>query len=624
MLTSAGVFPRPRKWPLLPIIRSISSAATAVPVSISHSYEEPKEKLTANSANWRGLAATRSQAFLQNLSLTHFASTHTPQLAEPDLVKREISSLIKNKSFDNLARVLVKWTSNTADATWQSVLTHEELSYVLGKIVDHQIGLITKSGTSMLMQKNSVHTLSSMAHARELREKIRSIYCNLFYGDSLRHLYSRNRRNVTSSFHLNSQDYENLIRLELNNGKLDLASKWFQRLEHQYADGQHYKHMTQTLWLLKFKVYGGGLLSLWKVEPTELYEMEVNPRQSRLKSEKKWLDIFNEYVTYQELLLASSKVVFDVDLLSVMFASMAYSKNVPQLTKLIEQNWGILKNGQMSAKFEKPQMGDPLYPDLDTLRTIVVSMIFNKELVASMAYLNAFQEHYGIDLSKSKHFWDQLFRWSEITTRFSELRALQYFIKETATTLQKPADLADLTVTLEEAQKSADFDFEGYLKFVADLTNQRTKLIDELWKCYQQAQPGFSVRVYQTYLRLIEDNPLDENAYKYLSALALEHHRHSASADSFNQGATTDRLSKIRTLYTKGMKVVINEKGCEGKLGQLKPLIRKWSLDDSMKERLTIWTESQQPRFLEMINKRQLSNSEQAEEEDDGFLGLMS
>lgn len=620
MISSANI-PRLRKWPPLSICRKSSSAAQTVPVSISHTYEEPKVKTSTKHKKWASPAATNSQVFLNGLALTHFASTYTPQPTEADLVKREITTLIHNKSFDNLARVLAKWTSNTADATWQSVLSHSELSYVLGAIVEHQIGLITKAATSMLMHKNSVHTLSGMAHARELREKVRTIYGNLLYGDS-QHLYSHSRRNLsTTKFQLNSKDYENLISLEVNNGKLDLASKWFQRLEQHYPDGQHNQHMTQNLWLLKFKVYGGGLLSLWKVEPTELYEVEVNPRQSRLKSERSWLELFNDYVTHQQLLLSSGKVVFDVNLLKVMFLSMAYSKNVGQLTKLVEQNWGIAKNGSFSSKFQKPVVGDPLYPDLETLRTIVVSMIYNKEYISSMAYLNAFQEHYDINLSESKHFWDQLFRWSELTTRFSQLRALQYFIKETATTVPQPADESDFAEALSEAQKSADFDYEGYLKFVADLTNQRSRLLHELWKCYQESSPGFSVRVYQTYLNLAEESPLDEQTYVLLSALRKEHHKHSGSPESFNRAATTDKVSKIRALYTKSMKNFINKKGTTGKLGQIKPLIRKWSLDESMRERLDQWAETQQARYLEVQNSQTI---EQMDEDEEGFLGIMS
>lgn len=626
MLASAAAFSKRRKWPQLNFSHSVASAAAAPAVSgsMSYSYDHSREKTGKKPVSWASTPVTVSQTFLQSLSQTHFASTHKPKPTEADLVKREISSLIKNRSYDNLARVLVKWTSGSAEASWKSVLTHEELSYVVGKIVTYQIGLITKAGTSMLIHQKGIHTLSSMAHAREVREKIRSIYCNLLFGDSNIHLYSRTRRNSASfTFQLNAQDYENLISLEVNNGKLDLASKWFQRMEQQHGDGSHYRHMTQTLWLLKFQVYGGGILSLWKVEPNDLYEVEVNPRRSRFKAEKNWLELFDEFVGHQLLLLASSKVVFDTNLLAVMFSSMAYSNNVAQLTKLVEQNWGISPKGKITPHFAMPKIGDPLYPDLDMLKTIVVAMIFNKEFIASMAYLNAFQEYYGINLSDSRHFWDQLFRWSEITTRFSEIRALQYFIKETATTLYKPADHGQLTITLEEAQRSADFDYEGYLKFVADLTNQRSKLIGEFWKCYHQSQPGFSVRVYLTYLRLIEENPLDERAYEFLSALALEHHIHSVSSESFNRSATANSIAKIRLLYTKGMKTLINEKGKNGKLGQLEPLIAKWSLDDVMRERLRAWTTNQHPRFLEIMNKN-ISSIVQADEEEEGFLGLMS
>lgn len=629
MLAQTAFLSRPKKWPLINFARSVASAAATAPVSgsISHNLEEVERK-TAGNVQAKGEArasAASSQNFLKSLSQTHFASLHRPQPTEAELVKREVSSLLQNGSYDVLLRALLKWTGGRVDATWQSVLSHDELSFIIGKIVNFQIGLITKAGTAHQLNKKGMHALSTMTHARDVREKIRSIYRNLLYGPSHGHLYSRKgRENFRSSFQLKPQDFENLISMELNNGKLDLASKWFQRMELQYGDNSHYRHMTQKLWLLKFQVYGGGEPSLWKVAPTDLYEMEVNPRQSRLKSERKWLDIFNEYVNHQHLLLASTKVIFDTKLLGVMFASMAYSNNVGQITKLIEQNWGISPRGKMTSGFAAPKVGDPLYPDLELLKTIVTSMIFNKEYVASMAYLNAFQEHYGINLTDSKHFWDQLFRWSEITTRFSEFRALQYFIKETATTLYKPTSQGEVDVLLREAQQSADFDYEGYLKFVGDLTNQRSKLIGELWKCYHESKPGFSVRVYQTYLRLLEENPLDDLAYEILSSLALENHQHKVSSDSFNRSATTDRVAKIRALYSKGMRILLNEKGTNGKLGQLEPLISKWALDDAMAERLRTWVGSQQPRFLEISNKKSINSIAQHEEEEEGFLGLMS
>lgn len=622
MLASVSTISRPRKWPLLRFSRAVASAAASpTATSISHSFEEIQTKSPSHATS-RPLVVSNSLAFLNGLAKTHFVSTHRPQPTEADLVKREISNLLKNKSYDSLARVLVKWTSVGSDATWQSVLTHDELSYLINKIVNHQIGLITKAGTSIMVHHNGIQSTATMTPARDLREKVRSIYNNLLFGELRGHLYSRNRRNAVGNFPLSGVDYENLITLEVNNGKLDLASKWFHRMELQYADGLHYKHMTQKLWFLKFQVYSGGLPSLWKVEPTDLYEVEVNPRRSRFKAEKKWLEVFDDFVSHQQLLLASSKVIFDTSLLTVMLSSMAYSHNVAQVTKLVEQNWGITSGGKMAANFAKPVLGDPLFPTLELVQTIVVSMIFNKQYIASLAYLNAFQEHYSIDLSESKHCWDQLFRWSEITTRFSEFRTLQYFIKQTATTLYKPVNDGEVAITLEEAQRSADFDYEGYLKFVADLTNQRTKLIGELWKCYHQSQPGFSARVYLTYLRLLEENPLDETAYEYLSALALEHRLHDISGDSFNKSATNDTMHKIRTLYNKGMKTLINEKGMNGELWQVEPLIRKWSLDATMRERLSVWSTNQQPRFLEAINKRKLTIS--GEDEEEGFLGLMS
>lgn len=605
-------------------LRSFSSAAAAVTTApLVHDRAPVHPTPTIGST----LGASRSAAFIGGLSQTHFASFHKPQTSDAALVKQELTALLRAKRYEVLLKILVKWTSRRRGAEWQHTLTHLELSHVLATLVLYQVGLLTQAGTAKLLESGSMHTSSRLAHAHSVRDKIRTVYGNLVFGEGTSsHVYAReNRGRLVSAVELSARDYENLITLEVNNGKLDLASKWFQRFEQQHPDGTHHRHMTHRMWLLRFQVYGGALPALWKVEASDLYEVELNPRHSRLRAEQGWLDIFNDFISHQALLLGNLHYVFERSVLSAMLYSIAYSKNVDQLTKIIELNWGISARGTLLPRFTKPQVGDPLYPDLDVLKTIVVSMIFNKEYVRSMAYMNGFQDHYGINLghASAKHFWDHLFRWCEIQTRFSEYRALQHFIQKTATTLLKPTDATEVEITLQEAQKSADFDYEGYLKFVGDLRNQRTMLIGELWKGYHECQPGFSVRVYRTYLTLLSEHFDEKQCYDYLAALALQHHLHHVSPESFNRSMVESRLAKISQLFEKGMKLLINSKGSNGDLGQIATIIDKWALDEHMHRKLSGWAAGQQERFLQDVHERRIS-MEQSEEDDDGFLGLMS
>lgn len=603
-------------------------AALTLAGSVVQNFEESKVRSRSAATVAGSVTASASLQFIANLSLTHFASTFKPQAPNEgrEIVKKEIRKLMATGRYENLLLALVNWTAPGASIAWTEIISHAELSHILGQIVHYQIGLITKAGTARLIDTNAVSTKTKLTQSHEIREQLRMVYSNLLFDQETKthHVYETSRRSAlgATGLDLSSQDYENLITLELNNAKLDLASKWFQRLEQQYPDGAHYRHMTYRLWLLKFEVYGGASPALWKVDPSELYEKLINPRKSQLKSERLWLDVFNDFIKHQQVMLGNTQLVFDKHFTTVMLFSVAYSRNVGQLSKLIELNWGITPQGKMLSKFKKLAKDDPLFPDIDVLKAVVTSLLFNRQFVPSMAYMNAFQEHYGIELSKSKHFWDQIFRWSEVTTRFSEYRALQHFIRETATTLKSSGD--SLSITLEEAQKSPDFDYEGYLKFVGDLRNQRSKLILELWKCYGECQPGYSPRVFRTYLSLLVEEPTEEKCYEFLTILALQKQLHSISPDSFNRTLPKELLCTVNQLYTKCMKTLVELKGTNGNLGQIGPIISRWSLDDSMRNYLDNWSHAQQERYLEIANEKRNSAKEEEEDEDEEFLGLMS
>lgn len=551
-----------------------------------------------------------SSAYLAGLLKSHLGSLVALQANEAQAAKYEILELVRTKNFALLIKLLVKVTSSGADL--RVVFSNEDLLGILSSLVKYQLSLLSGAGSSKLIGASS-----HFSHAHQVRDRIRSIYSNLIHGAPGKHLYSRDQRNhFTLVLNLTARDYENLIELELGNGKLDLASKWFQRLETTFPEGRHYSEMTPHLWTLKWQVYGGGAPQFWVVEPNAVNARGSNPRRSRLKHEKSGLQILEEYVKNASLGLGNAATLLSMDQLEALLYSISYSGNTAQTKRLVESNWGIDESGHTVAGFTCQPARTPT---LSTLHAIVVGMLKNHDYVAALTYLNAFQEVYGIDLGKkSASFWDSLFRWSELSTRFTESRSLQHFIKE-ANGDFRALDLFELT--LAEAQKLADFDYEGYLKYVSDLHNQRVRLVGELWKCYCECSPRFSVKVYKTYLDIAAESKSDEMIFELLGQLALQHQLHLVSPDSYNRWMAGGRVQKITLLYMQALQTVLARFGMAGHSEGLAAVLDEWALDAAMKLELSEWLLTQQAAFDAADNNRRAEAL--ARDDDDKFLGLM-
>lgn len=597
------------------------------------------------------LASSTAQKYTNTLSGTHRGYVGVIQSSGFSGVRTEISRLLKEKRYDALLKTLAKWTSRTLATPWQKVLEPREMAHVLGKLVSYQKDILFKFGTVQMMgQGGKLSPNEARAHVREVREQIRAVYANLLGGNAGKkglHLYSKEAGYLerpltsnTSTYTMSAADYENMVSLELNNAKLDLASRWFRRMELQYGS-QVYKHMTPRLWALRFRVFGNAQPSLWRVERSAFSDSIVDPRQSRLKHQRKWLDLFNEYTAQQTVALAQKlRVTFYNSLVGVMLASISYGQNVDQAMRLIEVNWGLLPQGKLVSGFEKPTPLDPLFPTTDVLGTVAVAMLFNRKFVAAMAYINGFQVHYGLELDTSaRRFWDQVFRWADIATRYSEARAFQYFVSESGTAPNSTSKFGlasdDFPAALAEAQKSADFDYEGFLEFVAGVRRQRVGLVSELWRCFHEASPGFSPRACQTYLQLAEEYLQPsvvllvferqqlgaQICYDLLHYLSLQNAAYSVSSDSYNARVSMATVAKIRHLYTKTMQVLINLKGNAGHMGEIPHVTRKWSLDADMRNDIDRWAQLHEQQYLEQMHV--LEAQRLAEDEDAGFLDLM-
>lgn len=564
--------------------------------------------LTSSSSS--SSSTSPSSAYLAGLLKSHLGSLVVSQTNEAHAAKNEILELVRTKNFALLIKLLLKVTSSGADL--RVVFSNEDLLGILSSLVKYQLSLLSGSGSSKL-----IGATSNISHAHHVRDRIRNIYGNLIYGAPGKHLYSRDQRNHFKLVHkLTARDYENLIELELGNGKLDLASKWFQRLETIFPEGQHYSKMTPRMWTLKWQVYGGGAPQFWVVEPNAVNSRGSNPRRSKLKYEKSGLLILEEYVKNASLGLGNAATLLSMDQLEALLYSVSYSGNTAQTKRLVESNWGITESGNAVPGFTCQPARTPT---LSILHAIVVGMLKNHDFVAALTYLNAFQEIYNIDLGKkSANFWDSLFRWSELSTRFTESRSLQHFIKE-ANGDFRALDLSELT--LAEAQKLADFDYEGYLKYASDLLNQRVRLVGELWKCYCQCSPRFSVKVYKTYLDVAAESKSDEMTFELLAQLALQHQLHLVPRDSYNLMMASARVQKIGLLYMQAMQTVLARFGMAGHSEGLAAVLDEWALDAAMKQELSEWLRTQQVAFEAADHNRRAEAL--ARDDDDKFLGLM-
>lgn len=548
-------------------------------------------------------ASTSSNIEATVIKASELTTSKTPKLSTQ--VKEKIYSMIQNKQYDNLATTLASWTLPTLTIQWNTVLTHSELSYIVGLLVDYQSGLLNKAGAIKSLVKKSDSFLRAFKQTHHVKDLIRSIFANLVNAED--HLYSKTRK--ASEIHLTAKDYENIISLELNNAKLDLASQWFRHMETQHPDGGHFKMMTRKLWLLKFKVYGGAQSSMWIIRKPDLYDSQIKPRQSVLKSEMPWMQICDEFSKYQALLLGSINTAFDNELVCTMIYSVAYCKNMRQVYGLVQLTWGILPNGKMDPTFKQHAKDDPLYPDIHVLTTIVLSLIFNEDFQSALAYINGFQNNYDIDLQNSKLFWDQIFRWSDLKTRFNEYRAFHVYLQDTGcTAVSAPSSDSQLSSALHVAQKSPEFDYEGYLQFVSRLRSKRAGLLKELWKCYQETNPGFAIRPYQTYYRLAEESSNEEECYILLKALAQESHTYSVSEQSYNSHASEVTTQKIDDLYKKTIKMLLDLKGESGFSAELAPIVTNWSLSDEMRLSLENWLTEREEHYASVLKMKEMRN----------------
>lgn len=552
---------------------------------------------------------------------------------DSSLIKHQLYNLVITRQIETLADLFLELNASPASRQKLHSVLKGELSYYIRFIIDYQIELVKQLSEYKVSERSKTEIMSKNAAVKRLRQKIRTIYSRLVYSDSLTFLYDTsvrsnlyNSENLTG-YILSVKDYENLIKFELHNLKPDLADKWFQRLQQQYPHNQHYEVMTYSMWILKFQTYCGGAPFLWLISESALYSSNYNPRRSNFRAETTWLPVFIDFLRYYKN-NANNKGIINDKLNEILIYSIGHSGDIDSLCSYIDKIWGISRDCRFREGAVPLKKDNIMFPSMDTLKAIVVSFAYNQRYSMAIKYINAFQDIYGeaIDFSskKAKLFWDNIFKWSDIVTRFHEERALTFFLKENSIVLGSHKKKANL----EEAKGNADFDFEAYLNFIDELRNTRKYTIGELWKLYSTQVRFFSSRPHSVYLKFLNEIQDEPRFYEYLTFLTKCFRSYHVSENSFNRlhliaNRANDIDRSIVAFYYNALRNLINIKWKAGYIGQCEPLIEEWSLDPSMRHNLSVWLRREiQPRYKKMMDDKRAEAMIKQKQDEEPFLDL--
>jgi len=592
----------------------------------------------------KGLARTLPSLTFADVALTDRKYLVDVNLSDKSyLIRLEIFNLVDTKHYQGLLDAMVKFSTLDDLA---SLLSPQEVSYVMGVLVNHQLNLLRKYAVSTHHENapNSKELNSTFKLGRHFVYNIRQIYCNLLYKGTRGHLYETSKASFGSfdlAYDLTVKDFENLILLESRNGKLDLASVWFQRFQEYYRD-DYPRKMTQNMWILKFQTFCGGLPHLWPSHHSSLYKSVPHSlRQSSLTSETSFITVFNEFLKYNSDQNKTSTV--DLKLLmnnrfnETLIYSIGYSGNVTYLKKYIASMWGITEDGLVSS-FTVPHATDINYPDYKILKSVLVSFSRNNEFFKAMKYINHFRDVYDINVStnSSKSFWEQIFDWCDKATKYEESAVLSYYLRQTGVDV-KSKQPKSKNPSLTEAQQNVNFDYEGYLNYITELKLTRNTTFAQLWQLYLESGSQLSLvaasryHAYLTELMKERESFEEKKYYDFMSILLHQYHKFNIPKDSFNRrndiGSKVSSIDQeIRKFYEQVLKTFIDYKWTATFAGQCQPLIRKWLIDNEMKQELSLWFQDvRMPEYQDMMNKKRQDFliSLRTEDEKESLLDLI-
>ncbi|EDK44818.1 hypothetical protein LELG_02997 [Lodderomyces elongisporus NRRL YB-4239] len=586
-----------------------------------------------------------SQSIIESYRLSSVCVASTNETTESK-IKMQLLHFLEEKNYKQIANVLETWSAQDVDGMIETLgrktiadlikaiiqdvrrETFETLlSFPIENIAKQRKIPLTSTGSgsgsySLYGKMNKLQGKLNKPKVKSDRFKsvhqVRQIYQNILYVQGQEHFYEREKRvDIYNSSNLTGHkltacDYENLMTLEINHLKPDLASKWLRQFK--LSHGENWRdQMTPRMWTLAVQTELYGNDRLWSITRKDFSSFSKHQAKSKFRPRGN--------LTFNDI--KGHLVEFDLEFHRSCLLSYAYSHQVDKLQTYIKSLWNIDSNGKLVGA--KLSQDSHLYPDYKLVITILVAFSHAGDFFSGVKYVNAFQNEYGVHGQVgAKTLYEQLFKWADVSTNYTEESALKYLLKES-----KYA--RGLEIELEDAKNDANFDYDGYLQMINRLKSDRSLIFDQLWKLMQSSDPDvpFSTSTYKIYLEHLREEPDETRLYHYLECLLKQYNANFVDPESFTKrsglGFTVvkDPSTAIHIYYLEAMKDIIDLKGFSKKLGQIEPLIEKWSLDKEMEEDLRIWLEERLPLYKENLEQERQKFEENLSKEEDSFLDLI-
>lgn len=628
-------------------LRGYSTAAISLNEDLIHPYEQTTTTTsTSNSSSETNKYTVKS--LLAHAPSTRIAKAYAKAneitLATQDKtaeIKNRLMKLDRDRDYDTLLSVLSTWANHDIHGMVKLLGRHQFASYV-GKLMNHNAKSIIDNVAIYPILKLLDINQRRMKPSQRLcdeRDAITNLYNRLLYTDKSASVYDEiNSTDIYESskltgYRLIPQDYENLMKFEFKYLKLDLCSNWFMMFKKQYGPN-YIQYMTPKMWSLVFPIYCDGNPRSWGAQQTKLANTSHDPKRSPFESP----------ISFNELLREFNQAQIDkdvgIDFYTSLISSLGHSGKLDQLQKYVASLWAVDANGKYIPGLPKVEKYDPMYPTMELVTTLFLCFAYNGQFFEGLKYVDGFQKVYP-DVNKFSlrsaevTFWQMLFKWADISTRYEPDRALHFYLKQTKADI---GSSGNENISLDEIQKNANFDYEGYLQFTQSLHVQRQRTFDEIWKYLQEAGIPFSKKIYTTYLNTLTEltdlKEVETKYYAFLTTLAKQYHFYHLSSDSFtsrtNLGFTSpsQESRNILILYEQTLKQLVGHKWKHLYIGQCKPLIDEWALDEEMKTGLNTWYQDdilpQYREYVEMMRSEAMNRLKAEEEEDsDSLLNLM-
>lgn len=507
------------------------------------------------------IKSSPSTKFVNSISTTHFTS-----IIDNDLVvKRQLYKVYDTRNFHLLLKLILSFTNTKK---WKNVLSQDELIFFIDKLVSHQISLLKQHSYSKMLAKQTMgseyngydsklqlmrQSDEQLGEAQKFIKGIRTIYGNLLLNGK-KSIYAKELRPQMQfddcDYKMTVGDYENLTKLEYYNHKLDLVNKWFQRLQANKVK------MTNSLWDIKLKMNGADP-RLWENISYQFYNKKRRIKRSIFQGQM-YSQILNEYMEQGGR--------FDDQLSNIIYA-LGYDGKIEEIYTIIKTKYGIDNDKQISQTSEKL--------DMKTVNAIVVALSYNNRFSEAMGLVNVFQKYFDLDFNtKVDGFWDNLFKWSDITTRYSRESVLRYFINNFNPTVT--------SFTYKELLNDPEFDYDRYTTFLNDLTSTRRKLITQVWDLYQTTNGRFVTSPYLVYTNLLKQLRDEDKMYEMLTVLYKHYKETQVTSKSFNKSNLNNINDSVVRLYSRNLRNLINLKFQNNEIDYIPVIIKEWSLNDDM------------------------------------------